>query len=97
MIHFLLGTLVLLVPGTWALPRARLEMVTAGGVSRPTVVAALVAFTGHWVVTALASIRGIWPIPIPAGQAVAAGVIIAAAGAAVYLAGRLQFRSFRLT
>jgi protein-S-isoprenylcysteine O-methyltransferase Ste14 len=93
----LLGVLLLVAPGIWAALRARAEMGGVGrGVSRATFGAAFVSFFGQTACTVLAALRGAWALPWPRGAALWAGAAIGLIGVAIYLSGRVRFRSFRL-
>lgn len=91
------GSLVLALPGAWALPRARRELRERGGISGPTFLAALIGYAGLGVVTLVAAWLGAWPLRVEARVAQLAGGAVAGLGAALYLAARAEFRSFRLT
>src|SRR6185295_5764457 len=94
--YFTMGTLSLCVPGLWALLRAEREIRERGGIAPLTFIAAYSAFTVHGLATAAAAATGAWPMPLPAPLAWTLGGAAAGLGAAVNLAGRLRFRSFRL-
>ena len=91
------GSLVLILPGLWALRRAEKELLKDGRLTRPTVVAAFIAYAGHAGVTLVARWFSAWPLPIGRTAAWVTGGAVMIVGAALYLAGRLEFRSFRLT
>ncbi len=93
----LMGLVVFLVPGTWALIRARRELDQDGGVSGLTFVAVFIAYVGHAAATCLAAWKGTWPMPIHRSIASLGGGLLVLVGAGIYLAARLQFKSFRLT
>lgn len=96
MIFFLAGTLLLFLPGAWALRRARAEIAATDHISRTTFLAAYAAFTGHCIVVFLAAAFHAWPIPLLLWAGLTIGIPIFAAGALVNIAGRRQFHSFRL-
>lgn len=96
MLYVMVGVLSLCLPGLWALGRAETEIRERGGIGPLTFIAAYAAFTLHGLATALAGATGTWPVALPIAWAWGLGVAAAAAGAAVNVAGRLSFRSFRL-
>lgn len=97
MLYFLAGTLALVVLGGWARLRAERELILVRRVSRSVFVAALLAFTLHASATIGAATAQAWPLAVPSVPAFIAGFAVAGTGAALYLAGRMRFRSFRLT
>ena len=94
---FVTGVAVFTLPGAWALPRVRRELIEDGRITTPTFLAVFVAYVGHAAVTLLAAWRGAWPLPIPRPFALLAGMLLMVLGALIYLSGRVRFRSFRLT
>ena len=60
-----IGTMVFVLPGAWAVPRARAELIRNGRISTPTFLAAFVAHVGHGAVTIVAAIQQAWPMPVP--------------------------------
>lgn len=96
MIFFLAGTLLLFLPGAWALHRARAEIAATDRIARTTFLAAYAAFTGHCIVVFLAAAFHAWPISLHLYTGLALGIPIFLAGALVNIAGRRQFHSFRL-
>ena len=91
------GLVLFLVPGGWALRRANRELHRLGGISLRTFIALFVAYVSHAAITAVAAWRAVWLLPLPKTVAFLGGGALVAVGAAVYVAGRLQFNSFRLT
>ncbi|MEE8524909.1 MAG: isoprenylcysteine carboxylmethyltransferase family protein [Thermoanaerobaculia bacterium] len=91
------GTLVFVLPGGWALRRARNELQEIGRIAPLTFLAAFIAYTGHATATLLAAWASAWPLPIPPRLAVSLGAVAAIIGIVLYLSARLRFRSFRLT
>lgn len=91
------GLVLFFVPGAWALGRANRELHRRGGISLGTFIALFVAYAGHAAITVVAAWRGTWPLPLPNNVAFLAGATLVVVGAVVYVAGRLQFNSFRLT
>jgi protein-S-isoprenylcysteine O-methyltransferase Ste14 len=97
MVWLAAGTLVLVLFGGWAFPRARRELESRGRLALPTVAAAFVAYAGHAVIALVAAWKGVWHLAIERDFAIVTGLVVAAAGAALYLAGRIEFGSFRRT
>ena len=93
---FLAGTLLLFLPGAWALHRARAEIAATDRISRTTFLAAYAAFTGHCIVVFAAAAFRAWPMPLLLSAGLAIGIPIFLAGALINIAGRRQFHSFRL-
>jgi len=91
------GTLVLVLPGAWALKRAKRELVARGRLSTRTVLLAFVAYAGHALVTTLAALQNTWPLAVDRLVAGSVGVVMLSAGGILYLAGRSAFGSFRRT
>ena len=91
------GSLVFLLPGAWALRRATHELDERGRIAAETFVAAFVAYVGHAALTLLAAWNAAWPVPISQSVALVTGGLLALVGATIYMAGRLEFGSFRLT
>jgi protein-S-isoprenylcysteine O-methyltransferase Ste14 len=96
MVLVVLGAGCFLLGGILALWRAPSELSQKGRISVPTFLAAFIAYAGLWLSLFVAAWYSYWPIPIPDDAASAIGAFLAFSGAAVYLAGRLQFRSSRL-
>ena len=96
MFFVVLGAGCFLLGGLLALWRAPSELAQKGRISVPTFVAAFVAYVGLWLSLFVAAWYSYWAIPIPDDAASAIGAFLAFVGAAIYLAGRLQFRSSRL-
>lgn len=96
MYFFLAGTLLLFIPGAWALHRARAEIAATDHISRSTFLAAYAAFTGHCIVVFVAAAFRAWPMPLLLSAGLAIGIPIFLAGALINIAGRRQFHSFRL-
>ncbi len=93
----ILGSAILILPGAWALMHAERDLVASARLGPTTFAAAFLAYVGHAVVTLIAAWGSVWPMPIGRTIAVVVGGTLAMFGGAVYLAARLQFRSFRLT
>ena len=91
------GTLVLVLPGAWALKRAQRELVARGRLSTRTVLLAFVAYAGHALVTTLAALQNLWPLAVDRLVAGSVGVVMLSVGGILYLAGRSEFGSFRRT
>ena len=91
------GLLVFLLPGAWALGRAKHELDKRGRITAQTFIAAFVAYVGHAGITLLASWQSAWLLPVPRSVALLTGGLLAVVGATLYTAGRLRFGSFRLT
>ena len=91
------GSLVLVVPGVWVQRRARHEFEKHDRLSTQTFVVLFVALVGHAGITLLAAWNSMWPLPIDRRIGLLTGGVAAAVGATVYVAARVQFRSFRLT
>lgn len=94
---FLFGATCMLVAGAAALPRARRELSEVGGISRVTLLLALVAYGGLGVSAIAAAYVSEWPLALAVPAAAIGGGALLAAGALLYGTARLQFRSFRLT
>ena len=97
MAWLLAGTLLLAVPGTWALVRARRELASRGRLRGRTAGLAFLAYAGHAGVTALAALQGVWPLPLDWRISGASGLLAISAGGLLFLAGRTEFGSFRRT
>lgn len=91
------GTLFLVVPGLWAMRRARREFDGQRRLSVRTAALAFVAYVGHAVVTVLAALAGAGGLAVDRLLAGSAGVILLACGGLLYFAGRAAFGSFRRT
>ena len=92
-----IGTMVFVLPGAWAVPRARAELIRNGRISTPTFLAAFVAHVGHGAVTVVAAIQQAWPMPVPTSVSFSLGFAAFLVGVALIVSARLSFRSFRLT
>ena len=93
----ILGSVVLVLPGVWVRRRANHEFEAHGRLSTQTFVVLFVALAGYAGIMVLAAWNSMWLLPIDRRVALLTGGAAAAVGAAVYLAARVQFRSFRLT
>ena len=92
-----IGTTMLLLPGAWALRRARDELVRNGRISAPTFLAAFIAHIGHGAFTVVAAIQQSWPMPIHVSVSLSLGFVALLVGVALIVCARLSFWSFRLT
>lgn len=92
-----IGSLLFIAPGGWALSRARSEFAERGRLGVTTFVAALLAYVGHATVTLFAAWKSTWPVPIDPRMALLTGGLMAVVGGTLYIAGRIEFRSFRRT
>ncbi len=92
-----LGLVILVLPGGWVRRRANNEFEAHGRLSTKTFVVLFVALVGYAGIMLLAAWSSMWLLPIDRQVALLAGGAAAAVGAAVYVAARVQFRSFRLT
>ena len=97
MLPVLVGAGCFLLGGALTLLRAPSELAEKGRLSVLTFLAAFVAYAGLALSAFIAAWYSYWPIPIPDGAALACGSFLAFVGATIYLAARLQFRSFQLT
>lgn|SRR5262245_64254588 len=97
MFPIILGAGCFLLGGAVFLWRAPSELGANGRVSTFTFWAAFIAYAGLWLSAFAAAWFSYWPIAIPTGLALALGGALIGVGAVVYLAARVQFRSFRLT
>ena len=91
------GSLVLTLPGAWALRRAERELEARGRLGPRTVLLAFAAYGGHASITLLAALRGSLPLAVDRLVAGSVGVVLLAAGGMLYLAGRSELGSFRRT
>ena len=91
------GLLVFVVPGAYVLRRASKEFEKNGRLASCTCSAALLAYIGHGAFTVLAAWKSVWALPIDRGIASMVGGVLIIFGAPIYVAGRKEFRSFRLT
>ena len=91
------GTLIFLVPLVWVAGRVRGELEQHERIRVPTFAALFVAYGGHGAVTLLAAWNSTWTLPVAGRWAVPVGAGMAAAGAALYLAGRIELGSFKRT
>ena len=96
MLPVVIGAGCLLLGGALSLWRAPSELAEKGRISVLTFLATFVAYGGLALSAFVAAWSSYWPIPIPNGPALAFGGSLAFVGATIYLAARLQFRSFRL-
>ncbi len=92
-----LGLVILVLPGVWVRRRANNEFEAHGRLAAQTFVVLFVALMGYAGIMLLAAWSSMWLLPIDRRVALLAGGAAAAVGAAVYIAARVQFRSFRLT
>ena len=92
-----IGTIVFVLPGAWAAPRARAELVRNGCISTPTFLAVFVAHIGHAAVTVIAAIQNAWPMPVPTSVSFNVGFATLLVGLALVISAKLSFRSIRLT
>ena len=92
-----IGTIIFVLPGTWALPRARAELIRNGRISTLTLLAVFVAHIGHAGVTIVAAIQQAWPMPVPASVSFNLGFATLLVGVTFVVSARLSFRSIRLT
>lgn len=92
-----MGTILMLLPGAWALRRARDELVRNGRISTPTFLAAFIAHIGHGVCTLVAAFQQTWPMPIHSSVSLGIGLVSLLLGAALIISARLSFWSFQLT
>ena len=97
MLLILIGAGCFLLGGAFAFWRTPSELAEKGRTSVLTFLAAFIAYAGLWLSALAAAWTSYWPLPIPDGPALALGGALALVGGTVYLAARLQFRSFRLT
>ncbi len=91
------GAGLFIVSGGWALSRARRELEERGRLGWKTFLAALLAYVGHAAVTLFAAWNSTWTVPIDPRVALSTGCLIAVVGASLYMAARIEFRSFRRT
>ncbi len=94
---FVFGASCMLIAGAAALPRARRELFEDGGISRVTLLLALVAYGGLGASAIAAAYVSEWPLGLPVLAAAIGGGGLLGAGALLYGTARLRFRSFRLT
>jgi hypothetical protein len=85
------GLLVFLLPGSWALRRAKRELHESDRITVQTFVAVFLAYVGYAVVTLFAAWKSSWPLPIPESVGLLTGGSLALVGATLYVAGRLEF------
>ncbi len=91
------GSGLLIASGGWALLRARREFAENGRLGVRTFLAAFLAYVGHAAITLFAAWKSTWTIPIDTRVALSTGGLMAIAGASLYMAARIEFRSFRRT
>ena len=91
------GAGLFIVSGGWALSRARREFEERGRLGWKTFLGAFLAYVGHAAATLWAAWSSTWTIPIDPRVALSTGGLIAVAGAILYMAARIEFRSFRRT
>lgn len=96
MIYFVIGSLIMLVPGALVGWRAPREFGHRGRLSPMTAGLGMFAFVGQVMTTLLAAAVGAMPMDVPMVPAVIVGVLVAASGAAMHLVARAQFKSFKL-
>src|SRR6266540_2107487 len=97
MLPVVIGAGCRLLGGSLSLWRAASELSQKGRISVLTFLAAFIAYAGLGLSVFAAAWYSYWPIPIATGSASPLGGSLALVGAIVYIAARLQFRSFRLT
>ena len=83
--------------GGWALLRARRELAERGRLGVKTFLAAFLAYVGHAAVTLFAAWKSTWTVPIDPRVALSTGSLMVVVGASLYMAARIEFRTFRRT
>ena len=91
------GSGLLIASGGWALLRARREFDERGRLGVRTFLAAFLAYVGHAAVTLFAAWKSTWTVPIDPRVALSTGGLTAVVGVSLYMAARIEFRSFRRT
>ena len=91
------GLLVFLVPGVYVLRKSGKDFEKKGRFATRTFSAVFLAYIGHGGFTVLAAWKSVWPLPIDREIAGIIGGVLIVVGAPIYIAGRKEFRSFRLT
>lgn len=96
-IYLFIGAFFFLGFGGWAMHRARRELAATGSLSRPTFIAAFIAYVGHGCTVLVSAFLGVLALQIVDIAAWSAGGVIMACGAFFWIGAHTQFRSFRLT
>ena len=91
------GAGLFIASGGWALSRARTEFEERGRLGWKTFLGAFLAYVSHAAATLLAAWKSTWTVPIDPQVALATGGLVAVVGASLYMAARIEFRSFRRT
>ena len=92
-----IGALVLLLPGAYALRRAESDFAVSRHLRPLTFWAVLLAYVGHAVATIIAAWQSAWPLPVDSRGSILAGVAMATLGGTLYALGRIRFGSFGRT
>ncbi len=92
---FVIGIISVGIIAQWCRIRVRREPKQQGKLSVATVIGVWVVYVGHFVLTLLATLSGLWPLPINNGIAFGISFVTILVGIGLFLGGIVSFNSLK--